>query len=290
MLVISGLIHYNDMTLLYMKTSLSLFLSDILPRKRKLYHKVVKNDILDIATVDDDLRRLKEAGLEGIEICLPQYSSTTDEDIEQVLEISKRHGLPIFSVHQALRFFSITKVPEITELMEIAHKLSASVVVLHMNTAQRQIFKREYIDALHALEKKYKITITFENMERYLGSLHRKYIWQAEAFSKIINDNDFHITLDVVHLAHSGGDILAFYEENKDRIKNVHLSDYRYNMFNSNLRPLRFKHMPLGEGELPIQSFLQLLKKDHYNGLITMEIHTDLQGICESIGIINQAK
>jgi sugar phosphate isomerase/epimerase len=273
-----------------MKTSLSLFLSDILPRKRKLYHKVVKNDILDMSTVDDDLKRLKDAGLEGIEICLPQYSRTTDEDIEQVLKLSKRHNLPIFSVHQALRFFSITKVPEITQLMEIAHKMSASVVVLHMNTAQKQIFKKEYVDALHALEKKYNISVTYENMEKYIASLNQKYIWEAETFAKVIRDTNFHITLDIVHLAHSGGDILTFFEQNKDRIKNIHLSDYRYNLFNSSLRPMRFKHMPLGEGELPIQSFLTLLKKEHYKGLITMEIHTDLKGICESIAVINEAK
>ena len=273
-----------------MKTSLSLFLSDILPQKRKLYHKVVKNDIIDMATVDDDLKRLKDAGLEGIEICLPQYVRTTDDDIKQILALSKRHKLPVLSVHQALRFFSVTKIPEIAQLMEIAHKMSASVVVLHMNTAQKQIFKQEYIDALHALEKKYKITVTYENMERYIASLNQKYIWQAQAFANVIRETDFHITLDVVHLAHSGGDILSFFEQNKDRIKNIHLSDYRYNMFNNNLRPMRFKHMPLGDGELPIQTFLKLLKKENYKGLITMEIHTDLKGICESIAVINEAK
>jgi sugar phosphate isomerase/epimerase len=273
-----------------MKTSVSLFLSDILPQKRKLYHKIVKNDILDRATVDDDLKRLKEAGLEGIEICLPQYTHTTEEDVEQVMKLSKKYKLPILSVHQALRFFSVTKLPEISELMAIASRMSASLVVLHMNTAQKQIFDQEYVDTLHKLEKQYGITVTFENMEKYIASQHKKYIWEANAFAKVIDDNNFHITLDVVHLAHSGGDILTFFKQNKDRIKNVHLSDYRYSMFNSNLRPLRFKHMPLGEGELPIQTFLKLLKKEHYKGLITMEIHTDLKGICESIAIINKAK
>ncbi len=273
-----------------MKTSVSLFLSDILPQKRKLYHQIVKNNILDKATVDDDLRRLKEAGLDGIEICLPQYSRTTEEDIEQVMALSKKNKLPIFSVHQSLRFFSITKLPEISELMAIASRMSASLVVLHMNTAQKQIFDKHYIDTLHSLENKYGITVTFENMEKYIASLRKKYIWEAETFANVIEDNGLHITLDVVHLAHSGGDILTFYEQHKNLIKNIHLSDYRYNMFNSNLRPLRFKHMPLGEGELPIQTFLKLLKKEHYKGLLTMEIHTDLKGICESIAIINQAK
>lgn len=273
-----------------MKTSLSLFLSDILPQRRKLYHKVVKNDILTSISVDDDLKLLKKAGLEGLEICLPQYARTTDDDIEQVLQLSKRHKLPIFSVHQSLRFFSLTKIPEIMRLMEIAKKLSASVVVLHINTARKQMFDDIYVQALHDLEKQYGITVTFENMERYFKALNKKYIWEEEAFAELIRVTDFHITLDVVHLAHSGGNILRFYEQNKDRIKNIHLSDYRYHILNNNLRPMRYKHMPLGKGHLPITEFLALLKRDKYKGLITMEIHTDLPGIRESIAIINQAK
>lgn len=273
-----------------MKTSLSLFLSDLLPQKRKLYHKIVKNDILDIRSVDDDLKQLKEAGLEGIEICLPQYTGTSDEDIVQIMTLSKKHKLPVFSVHQPLKFFSLTKISEVAQIMEIAHKMSASVVVLHINTARKQIFQKDYVDALHALEEKYNITITFENMERYIAALNKEYIWEAESFAKVIRDTDFHITLDIVHLAHSGGDILSFYEQNKNYIQNIHLSDYRYNIFNNNIRPMRFKHMPLGEGELPISSFLQLLKKEGYKGLITMEIHTDLEGICESIRVINNVK
>lgn len=273
-----------------MKTSLSLFLSDILPQKRKLYHKIVKNDILDKGTVDEGIQTLKETGLEGLEICLPQYAKTTDADITQVLALSKKHKLPILSVHQPLRFFSITKLPEVREVAEIAHKMAASVVVLHINTAKQQIFEKAYVDGLHALEKKYKLTITFENMERYMKALNEKHYWEEETFGQLISDKDFHITLDVVHMAHSGGNILRFYEKNKARISNIHLSDYRYSIFNNNLRPMRFKHMPLGKGDLPIKKLLQLLKKTKYSGLITMEIHADMEGIQESIRIINKEK
>ena len=95
-------------------------------------------------------------------------------------------------------------------------------------------------------------------------------------------ENNFDITLDTTHLAHSGGDIIEFFEKNKERIINIHLSDYRPHLLNGSLRPFRYKHLPLGKGVLPIEEFIKLLKKENYSGLLTMEIHTDLHGMCES--------
>ena len=101
--------------------------------------------------------------------------------------------------------------------------------------------------------------------------------------------NDFFITLDTAHLAHSGGDIIDFFNKNKDRIINIHLSDYRSHFLNGNLKPFRYKHLPLGKGELPIKQFIQILKKEKYNELVTFEIHTDLKGICESAEVFHSA-
>ena len=102
-----------------------------------------------------------------------------------------------------------------------------------------------------------------------------------------MKENEFFVTFDTTHMAHSGGDIVTFFKHNKDRIVNIHLSDYKSNMLNSSLRPLRFKHLPLGEGELPIEEFIKLLRKENYKGLLTMEINTDLAGMCESARIIH---
>lgn len=273
-----------------MKTSVSLFLSDILPHRRKMFHKIVKNEIFDGYTIDDGLMHLKKAGVDGVEICLSQYYETTDQDIQEVKDVLKKHKVPVLSVHQALRFFTSTKIPEITRLFQIADMLSVRLVVLHMNSAQKQIFDPKYIQALHDLEDAYGIKVTFENMEKHIGSLFYEHRWHDVKFSDLVYKTDFHITLDVVHLAHSGGDIIEFFREHKERIINIHLSDYRKHIFNNNIRPMRYKHMPLGAGELPIQAFLELLHKEHYAGLVTMEIHGDLQDICNGAKAINDSK
>lgn len=271
-----------------MKTSISLFLSDILPHKKRLYHKIVKNKIFKDQTSSEAFTHMKKIGLDGFELLLPQYLTITDADILEVKKLAKKCNFPVLSVHQSLRFFTATKVKEIARLCEIAHMLSAEVVVLHINSARRQIFDKSYIQAIHQLEKKYNVHVTFENMEKHVKSYFSSYLWHADKFASLIENTDFTITFDIVHLAHSGGDILHFFECNKDRILNVHLSDYKKHIFNASLRPMRFKHMPLGDGELPIETFISLLQKENYQGLLTLELHADMSGVEKSMSVVNE--
>lgn len=271
-----------------MKTSISLFLSDILPQKRKIYHKVVTNNIFKNYTADDAFKHMKKLGIDGFELLLPQYITTTDADINEIKKLTQKYQFPVLSVHQSLRFFTATKIKEIARLCEIANELSAKIIVLHINSARKQIFDDKYIQTIHELEKKHKVRITFENMEKFIKTYFQPYIWQAEKFSKLISSADFNITFDIVHLAHSGGDIMHFFQNNKDRILNVHLSDYKKNILNSTLRPLRYKHMPLGDGELPLGTFISLLQKEKYQGLLTLELHADMHGVEQSMAYVNK--
>lgn len=272
----------------YMKKSISLFLSDILPHKRKLFHKIVKNKIFKNHSSAEAFKHMKKIGLDGFELVLPQYATIVDADIFEVKKLAEKYNFPVLSVHQSLRFFTATKLKEIARLCEIAHILSAKVVVLHINSARRQIFDKKYIKTIHELEKKYNVHVTFENMEKYIKSYFASHLWHADKFASLIQNADFTITFDIVHLAHSGGDIIHFFENNKERILNVHLSDYKSHLLNSSLRPMRFKHMPLGEGELPIEAFISLLQKEKYNGLLTLELHADMQGVEQSISLVNK--
>lgn len=273
-----------------MKTSISLFLSDILPHRKKLIHKIVKAKFFKNQTTESVFTHLKKSGLDGFELLLPLYAPVTDTDISEVKMLSEEYHFPVLSVHQSLRLLTATKIKEITRLFEIADKLNAKVVVLHMNSARRQIFNQKYIDAVHELEKKYKIKATFENMEKHVESYFHRHRWDDARFSEIVNKTDFHITFDIVHLAHSGGDIMRFFEKNKDRIINVHLSDYKKHLLNGSLRPMRYKHMPLGDGELPIELFISLLQKEEYKGLLTLELNSDMSGVERSVAMVQKLR
>lgn len=272
-----------------MKTSTSLFLTDILPHRRKFFNKIVKSKVFDSHSSQYVFSSLKKSGVEGVELLLPSFLKVTENDLVEVKKILDENNLPIFSVHQTIRFLTQTRMAEIVELFHIADTLGAKVIVLHISSAGKQVFNKDYVKIVHSLQKKYGIMVGFENREKFIGALHKKHGWHEDHFADLMRENDFSITFDTTHLAHSGGDILTFFKKNKDRIVNIHLSDYRPHLFNGSIRPLRYKHLPLGKGVLPMQAFLTLLQKENYNGLLTMEINTDLTGMCESADIIASA-
>lgn len=270
-----------------MKLSVHLFLTDILPEKRRLFHKIVKNRIIGNQPVSDVFSKMKNSGIKGIEVLLPSF--TTEKDIKDLKEITQINKIKIYSVHQHLRFLTTTNLKEITILFEHAKFLNAEVIVLHMNSAKRQVHDLGYINTLHSLQEKYGIKIGFENMERHVGSMMHGRVWHENKFADLIKKNDFYITLDTCHMGQSGGDIVRFVNDNSERIVNIHLSDYKPHYLNSSFRPIRYKHMALGKGTLPIVDFLNILKSKRYKGLLTMEIETDLDGLLESAQIINNA-
>ncbi len=274
-----------------MKMSISLFMSDILPYKKKLYHKIVKSKIFKDKTTDDVFRKLKKIGFDGFELLLPQYAITTNEDILEIKKLTEVYKFPVLSIHQAIRFLTASKIKEIARLFEIADMLQVKVIVLHINSARKLIFDEKYVKTLHELEEKYHVQVAFENMEKHIGSYVHGYRWNSVKFSDLVARTGFHITFDVVHLVHSQAncDIFHFYTENRKRISNIHLSDYRRHALNSNLRPMRYKHMPLGDGQLPIGEFLSLLQKEKYKGLVTLEVNTDMSGVERSMALIQQS-
>jgi sugar phosphate isomerase/epimerase len=270
-----------------MKTSILLFLTDILPSKRRFLSKIIKNKLFNDLNAHEIFTQLRESKIDGIEVLLP--NSFKMGDIQELKEVTKQNNVKILSVHQALRFLTITKLDEIRQLLEIAKMLSAKVVVLHMNSAGKQLFNRKYLNKIHVMQKEYGIKIGFENREKYLGSILNGYGWDAKKFGNLMNKEDLYITLDICHMGQAGGDIINFFKENKERIVNIHISDYRKHILNSSLRPIRFKHLPLGEGTLPINELLRVLKSEKYEGLLTLEINTNIKELINSAKILQNA-
>ena len=114
------------------------------------------------------------------------------------------------------------------------------------------------------------------------------YTWNAEAFTKLLETAGLSMTFDITHLAQVGEDITEFYRKNKERVINIHLSDFKKSWLNTNIHFPDHMHLSLGQGELPIEEFLKTLKKENYKGLITMEINSNLEGLCKSANLIKK--
>lgn len=272
-----------------MKLSVWVFMTDLLPEKRTIFDKIIvsklsKQNIFHENNIANIFNNLKKSGIDGIELLVS--SNATNSDIKKLQGILKKHDIPVLSIHQPLTALFNIKTSEIIRLFEIAQLFSAKIIVLHLSAISNKIFDKDYIHTLQKLEKKYEVVIGFENNPKHPLSFFKPLTWREKDFSSITSEKGLKITFDTTHLAQTGGDILEFYKINKNRIVNIHLSDYRTHFINKYLFLTKGTHLALGMGELPIAKLLQQLKIVHYNGHINMEINSNLEGLCNSAKFI----
>lgn len=194
---------------------------------------------------------VKATGAEGVEILVTQ---DTDTQSPNTLErLANRYDLPIVAVHapQLLvtrRTFSTNQLEKIQRTAELSNALDVDTIVLHPPYLWQIRYSlwvlHEFEDALAGGP-----TITMENMYPvHVGSRRMRFhrfgsVGRLDRFS--------HVTLDTSHLAVSEEDIVESYRALADRVVHVHLSDNRGKG--------RDSHAPLGEGILPIPSFIGAL-------------------------------
>ncbi|MBF8249922.1 MAG: hypothetical protein HW400_523 [Candidatus Levybacteria bacterium] len=267
--------------------------SELISTKKTLIEKLnnffiidAKHKMYQTVPADQILKSLKKSGVEGLELIFPLNSS--EENIQKVKEIVKKHKMLVFSIHQSNESFYKIELSEIEKLCLIANKFSADKITLHVDALQKNIFNSIFVKELKKIQEKYKITFGIENMPKSFITFNRAHTYLGQEFLSAIGKNGLHINLDTTHLAQVNEDICDFYLKNKERIINIHLSDYKKHWLNRKLLLSNDTHLALGKGELPIVKFLKLLKKENYQGLITMEVNSDLQGLCRSAEMIKK--
>lgn len=263
-----------------MKFSLSVNLSDILTEK-----KSVLENLFSWGSIFSNFLRphsifslLKETRIEGIELVASK--DIGEKDLKKIKVILKEHGVSVFSLHQPILNLYKISLEKIGKLFETADYLSAKVVVLHLFSVRKRMAEKSFLEELKSLERKYGIKISLENGTKNIILGLYPCCYKEKEFSETVSRMGFNITFDTSHLAQAGGDIISFYKRNKERIINIHLSDYKSGFFKHNLFNM---HLPLGKGVLPIKEFLQELKNDRYDGLLTFEINRPPEEIKKSI-------
>jgi len=277
-----------------MKISLYVDFSDIISAKETLVDKLNRLIIVDekhqmykTQSLDHILQSLKKAGVDGLELLVP--SVLTDKNITEIKNIIRKHEMSVFSIHQSNNNLYNISLSEIQRLCKIANNFSADIVTLHSDTIGNNLFNNEFILELKKLQEKHRVKFGIENMPKSPFSLCKPYAYNANEFSSTINNAGLSITFDATHLAQAKSDICEFYKNNKEKIINIHLSDYKKSWLNRILLWANKTHLPLTEGELRITKFLKALKEEEYKGIITMEINADLTKLCQSANIIKNA-
>lgn len=277
-----------------MKICLFVWVSQLLGTKKTLIQKLnnfiipdPKHKMWATLSVDQILSSIKKAGADGLELIIPPIF--TDNDFEKIKKIVDSHNLKVLSIHQSDDSAFNIDLPEIERLCIMADKFQADRITLHVDSLREKIFDNKFIGELKKFQEKYKVKFGIENMPKSLFTLGKSYTYKGSDFSAIVNKAGLSMTLDTAHMGQVNENICDFYMKNKERIINIHLSDYKTTFLNRKLLLANDTHLPLGKGELPIAKFLETLKKESYQGIITMEINADLNGLCENTQLIRGA-
>lgn len=225
-----------------------------------LYYTKSYIEILDL---------IKETSCKNIELFLNQ--AFIDVPINKLQKEIENRDLNVLSIHTPLEFIAFPRKESeefwINKTINMAKVFDAKTIVTHMVYGEYFESLPKNLDELHKENiLRYKelkdVCVTTENLPYFRDG---SFLSKDDEFMRFIENNDINITFDTTHCAASNLSIIDSYKKLKKYIKNIHLSD-----FNDGA-----EHKVLGDGQLPLKEFLGDLKKDKFEGTITIEFDFD---------------
>lgn len=217
------------------------------------------------APLDRAFGLVADAGFDGIEIMVAKDPDT--QDPERLQELSEDHGLPVLAVHAP--FLLVTRsvwgrdpVGKIERAVALAADVGAPLVVVHPPYRWQAGYRR-WLSERPADDGGSAIVVAVENMfplrigGRKLGHLHAgRPLEDVEGFPMV--------ALDTSHLAVAGLDPVETATSLGDRLAHVHLSNNAGRGWDS--------HLPIDDGVLDLERFLETLAARDYRGAISLEL------------------
>ena len=229
-----------------------------------------------------------EAGFEAIEVLVDHRWDSRQP--AYLMRLSRASGLPIVAIHNPF----VPHVPgwpsdpldRLRRSAALARELQAGIVVTHLplrlhgikveffGLAKRPMllplpipvskdYGRFLLNGLARFEDEERVRIGVENMpaKRVLGRRVDIHSFNTlDVLSSLPG-----VTLDTTHLGTWDLNPVAVYERLKARVVHVHLSNFDGE-----------EHRPPQEGHLPLAEFLQRLKRDGYEGAVSVELNPDV--------------
>ena len=236
-------------------------------------HVILSTGSLHQYSLPEIFQIAKSAGFDGIELLIAR--SNCNVGVDYVRSLSHEYELPILSLHSPFMMCngwgdfwhrisrSLTMAMELSISLVNFHPPSGYVLRHHLSNELA-----EHIRIYRDMLKHSDIVLTMENLptmrpfrvlliNRFLQRMMNN-MYQITEFAE---ENDIHVTFDTTHVGTTGLDLLDAYTVFKDKIRNIHLSDYDG----------RSQHLLPGMGCLPLKRLLTQVKDDGYDGIITLE-------------------
>jgi sugar phosphate isomerase/epimerase len=227
------------------------------------------------------------AGFEAIEVLIDhRWDSRQPAYLKR---LSRESRLPVVTVHSpfapSVPGWPSDPLGRLRRSASLARELGAGVVVTHLplrvHGARLEFFgvsrspmmlplplpvsgdyRRFLLNDLARFENEEQVLVGVENMPAKRAFGRRVQIHSLNTLDDLANLP--HLTLDTTHLGTWGLDLVAAYEQLKERIVHVHLSNFDGR-----------EHRLPQEGYLPTAEFLQSLRRDGYEGAVSVELHPD---------------
>jgi sugar phosphate isomerase/epimerase len=203
-----------------------------------------------------------DAGFTGVEVMVTKDPAT--QEAETILELAGEYGQRIEAIHAP--FLLVTRTvwgtePEgkILRATQLAEEVGAPIVVVHPAYRWQTGYRRWLDEELPALERTTEVRVAVENMfpvrvrGRTVASPHAsRSLEDLESFPDVV--------LDTSHAAVSHLDPADAARRLAPRLRHVHLSNNAGKGWDS--------HLPVDEGVLELDRFLDALRADGYHGTV----------------------
>jgi sugar phosphate isomerase/epimerase len=206
------------------------------------------------------------AGFHGIEVMVTGVQDTQDAGL--LRELAAAHDLPVRAIHApflltARKVWGTDPIGKIDRAIELAEDVGAGTVIVHPPYRWQSGYRRWLDEQLPHLAERTEVQVAVENMfplrvrGRKVATLHaRQSLDDLDRFP--------HVVLDTSHAAVAGLDLREVMARMGSRLVHVHLSNNAGKGWDS--------HLPLDQGVLDLETFLDALAASGFGGTISLEL------------------
>jgi sugar phosphate isomerase/epimerase len=225
-------------------------------------------------------------GYDGVELMV--WSESVSQDIDAIQKMSRRHQVPVLSVHApclliSQRVWGSNPISKLERSVKAAEQLGAQTVVVHPPFRWQRRYAEGFSDQVMALEAASDVLVAVENMfpfraDRFFGvdqsrqRMRRRGGGPGPAISAFAPSYDpldgehAHYTLDLSHTSTAGTDALDMAQRMGSGLTHLHLCD------GSGLPA--DEHLVPGRGTQPLAEVCQILAAGHFAGHVVLEVST----------------
>lgn len=215
-------------------------------------------------STEEAVRDIAKAGYRGIELFdgnLMQYESRGDAFVE----LLKSHDLSLVGVYTGANFIyrdiRRDEFHKIEKVAKFASACGAEHLVLGGGAVRASgIAESDYAELAEALEAAAAIVREYGLLPSYhphMGTM----VQAPDQLDRLMAMTSIALCPDTAHVEAGGGDPVAVVRKYADRISYIHFKDYGSGSF-----------LPLGEGGQDFETMVSLLRKQAFEGWITVEL------------------